>query len=62
MWNSVQVSVGQGLVRGRYRVEGDMLVLEWRGGREAQRFGLLKPDFVALSRLRQLASQQARAA
>ena len=62
MWNSVQVSVGQGLVRGRYRVEGDVLVLEWRGGREIEHFGLLKPDFWASYRLKQLASQQPRAA
>ena len=62
MWNSVHVSVGQGVVRGRYRVEGDVLVLEWRGGRETERFGLLKPDFVAGCRLKQLVADQARAA
>jgi hypothetical protein len=62
MWNSVQVSVGQAVVRGRFRVEGDVLVLEWRGGREIERFGLLRPDFVAASRLRQLAGRTARAA
>jgi hypothetical protein len=62
MWNSVQVSLAQGLVRGRYRVEGDVLVLEWRGGREVERFGILKPDVVASCRLRQLAAQDARAA
>ena len=62
MWNSVHVSVGQSVVRGRYRVEGDMLVLEWRGGREVERFGILKPDFVATARLRQLAAETVRAA
>ena len=62
MWNSVQVSIGQAVIRGRYRVEGDVLVLEWRGGREIERFGLLKPDFVAVSRLKQLAARNARAA
>ena len=62
MWNTVQVPGGQGMVRGRYRTEGDMLVLEWRGGREIERCGLLRPDFVALCRLRQLVSEQARAA
>ena len=56
MWRMVEVSVGAGLVRGRYRVEGDQLVLEWRGGRSAGTCGLLKPEFVATARLRQLAS------
>jgi hypothetical protein len=55
MWQSVEVSVATGVVRGRYRMEGDQLVLEWRGGRSAERCGLLKPEFVAVSRLRQLA-------
>jgi hypothetical protein len=54
MWQSVEVSVAAGTVRGRFRVEGDQLVLEWRGGRSAERCGLLKPEFVAVSRLRQL--------
>ena len=55
MWNSVQVLVASGTVRGRYRMEGDQLVLEWRGGRTAERCGLLKPEYVATNRLRQLA-------
>jgi len=55
MWNSVQVLVASGTVRGRYRMEGDQVVLEWRGGRVAERCGLLKPEYVATSRLRQLA-------
>jgi len=55
MWNSVQVLVASGTVRGRYRMEGDQLVLEWRGGRSAERCGLLKPEYVATNRLRQLA-------
>lgn len=62
MWNSVQVPVGAGVARGRYRMEGDQLVLEWRGGRSAERCGLLKPEFVAISRLRQLANDEGRAA
>jgi hypothetical protein len=62
MWNSVQVPVGPGVVRGRYRMEGDQLVLEWRGGRTAERCGLVKPEVVALSRLRQLVSDQGRVA
>jgi hypothetical protein len=56
MWQEVEVLVATGTVRGRYRMEGDQLVLEWRGGRSAERCGLLKPEFVAVSRLRQLAS------
>ena len=57
MWREVQVSVPAGVVRGRYRMEGDQLVLEWRGGRSAERCGLLKPEFVATARLRQLAGE-----
>jgi hypothetical protein len=62
MWEMVQVPTGAGVVRGRYRMEGDQLVLEWRGGRSAERCGLLKPEFVAVTRLRQLAGEQGRAA
>jgi hypothetical protein len=61
MWQSVEVLVASGAVRGRYRMEGDQLVLEWRGGRSAERCGLLKPEFVASTMLRQLAGE-ARAA
>ena len=56
MWNFVEVSVGPQTVRGRYRVEGDMLVLEWRGGRHAERYGLVKPEVVAMQRLRREAA------
>jgi hypothetical protein len=62
MWNSVQVSVGSATVRGRYRMEGDQLVLEWRNGRVAERCGLLKPEFVAMDKLKRLASSQPLAA
>jgi hypothetical protein len=57
MWNSVEVAVGAKTHRGRYRVEGDQLVLEWRNGRVAERCGILKPEFVASVRLKQLVSQ-----
>jgi hypothetical protein len=57
MWQSVEVSVSAGVVRGRFRMEGDQLVLEWRGGRTAERCGLLKPEFVASARLRQLVGE-----
>ena len=57
MWNSVQVSMGSSTVRGRYRVEGDMLGLEWRGGRLAERCGVLKPEVVAMQRLRREAEE-----
>ena len=57
MWTSVQVSMGPSIVRGRYRVEGDMLVLEWRGGRHAERCGMVKPEVVAMQRLRREAEE-----
>jgi hypothetical protein len=53
MWNSVQVAMGSATVRGRYRVEGDLLVLEWH----AERYGLVKPEVVAVQRLRREAEQ-----
>lgn len=56
MWNSVEVSVGPATHRGRYRMEGKELVLEWRHGRVAERCGLLKPEYVAANVLRQLVS------
>jgi hypothetical protein len=37
-------------------MEGDQLVLEWRGGREAARCGLVKPEVVAMEILRQTVS------
>jgi hypothetical protein len=58
MWEQVQVPAATGVVRGRYRMEGDQLVLEWRGGRVAESCGLLKPEFVATARLRQLVSDR----
>ena len=60
MWQSVQVLVASGTVRGRYRMEGDQLVLEWRGGRVAERCGLVRPDVVAMARLRQLVGDEGR--
>lgn len=62
MWEQVQVAASTGVVRGRYRMEGDQLVLEWRGGRTAERCGLLKPEVVAISRLKQLVGDQGRVA
>ncbi|HEY0438144.1 MAG TPA: hypothetical protein VGC92_16000 [Phenylobacterium sp.] len=64
MWEMVKVQVpnGAGVVRGRYRMEGDQLVLEWRGGRTAERCGLVKPEVVAMSRLKQLVGEQGRVA
>ena len=58
MWNFVEVSVGPQTIRGRYRIEGDMLVLEWRGGRHAERYGLVKPEVVAMQRLRREAADR----
>ncbi|MFL5297847.1 MAG: hypothetical protein ACJ798_15840 [Phenylobacterium sp.] len=62
MWRDVLAPVEAGFVRGRYRIEGEQLVLEWRGGRTAERCGLLKPEFVATARLRQLVSESQRTA
>jgi len=57
MWQSLEVSVGPAVHRGRYRMEGRRLVLEWRGGRTFAWCGLLRPEVVAAQRLRQLVTQ-----
>lgn len=54
MWQVVEVSVGAKTHRGRYRTEGKQLTLEWRGGREVEWCGILRPDVVAATRLRLL--------
>ena len=59
MWESIQVAVGPSTHRGRYRLEGRRMVLEWRGGRITEWCGILKPEIVAESRLRQLVTRQA---
>jgi hypothetical protein len=58
MWQRVEVEVGHAVHRGRYRMEGDEVVLEWREGRVSERCGLVRPDVVAASRLRQLVSER----
>ena len=58
MWNLIEVSAGAAVHRGRYRMEGDQVVLEWRGGQLAERCGLMKPEFVATARLKQLIAQR----
>jgi hypothetical protein len=62
MWNLISVSVGQSTHRGRYRVEGKRLTLEWRGGRVSEWCGWVKPEVVAQSALRRLAASGAMAA
>ena len=57
MGQSVEVVVGLSTPRGRFRVEGRRLVLEWRGGRAIEWCGILKPEIVATSRLKQLVSR-----
>ena len=57
MWESVQVVVGSATLRGRFRVDAGQLVLEWRGGRNSERCGMLKPELVAALRLKKLAAQ-----
>ena len=57
MWQVVEVSVGPNIHRGRYKTEGKRLILEWRGGRAVEWCGMLRPDVVATTRLRQLVSR-----
>lgn len=57
MWQFVEVSVGPQTHRGRYRMEGKRLVLEWRGGRSEEWCGIVRPDVVAAQRLKQLVSR-----
>ncbi|WP_397423354.1 hypothetical protein [Phenylobacterium sp.] len=59
MWESNQVAVGPWTDRGRYRLEGRRMVLEWRCGRITEWCGILKPEIVAKSRLRQPVTRQA---
>jgi hypothetical protein len=56
MWQTIEVDCGSQRVRGRYRLEGRRLVLEWRGGRSFAWCGQVKPELVAASCLRRLAS------
>ena len=57
MWETVEVSVGQAVHRGRYRVQGKQIVLEWRGGRALEWCGYVKPATVAAGALKRLASR-----
>jgi hypothetical protein len=57
-WTRVEVSVGADVHHGRYREEGNEVVLEWREGRVTERCGLVRPDVVATCRLRQLVSER----
>jgi hypothetical protein len=56
MWNQIEVEVGPRVHRGRYRIEGRKVLLEWRGGRVAEWCGSLRPDVVATQKLKQLAA------
>ena len=62
MWTSLQVTVDGAAHRGRFRLQGEMLILEWTGGRHHERCGFLKPDFVAMTALKRLASRPSLAA
>ena len=57
MWQQVEVSVGPQTHRGRFRLEGRRLVLEWRGGRSFAWCGQVKPEVVAASCLRRLTAE-----
>jgi hypothetical protein len=56
MWQAIEVSVGPVKHRGRFRVQGRQLLLEWRGGRSSAWCGILKPEIVAAQHLRRLVS------
>jgi hypothetical protein len=58
MWETLEIAVGPAMHRGRYRVDGGRLVLEWRGGRASEWCGLLRPEVVAANLLRRLAARQ----
>lgn len=62
MWQLVQVSVGSGTYRGRFRVEGRNLILEWSGGRTSEWLGNLKPELVATMLLKKLVARMPAAA
>ncbi|TAJ72932.1 MAG: hypothetical protein EPO51_07320 [Phenylobacterium sp.] len=62
MWQMIEVSVGSATHRGRFRLEGRQVVLEWRGGRVIDWCGSVRPEVVATLRLRQLVSRQTLAA
>ena len=62
MWELIQISVGPSTYRGRFRVEGRRLILEWGGGRVSEWLGMLKPDIVATLLLKRLATRMATAA
>ncbi|HEY8003430.1 MAG TPA: hypothetical protein VIE16_04340 [Phenylobacterium sp.] len=55
-WNPVEVTVGEDMHRGRFRLEGDEVVLEWREGRVSEPCGLVRADVLARYRLRLLAA------
>ena len=55
-WNPVEVTVGEDMHRGRFRMEGQEVVLEWREGRVAEPCGLVRADVMAAYRLRLLVS------
>lgn len=57
MWQMVEVQVGNTTHRGRYRLEGRQLVLEWRGGRSVDWCGSIRPEVVASLRLKHLVSR-----
>ena len=61
VWIALEIVVGGVRYRGRYRVEGGQVHLEWRGGRCVDDPGYVKPELVALGRLRDEARRHQRA-
>jgi hypothetical protein len=55
-WNPVEIAVGEDKHHGRFRMEGEDVVLEWRDGRVSEPCGLVRADVLAAYRLRLLVS------
>jgi len=55
-WNPVEITVGPERHHGRFRMEGEEVVLEWRDGRVSEPCGLVRADVLAAYRLRLLVS------
>ena len=55
-WNPLEITVGEDRHHGRFRMEGEEVVLEWRDGRVSEPCGLVRADVLAAYRLRLLVS------
>jgi len=55
-WNPLEITVGDERHHGRFRMENEEVVLEWRDGRVSEPCGLVRADVLAAYRLRLLVS------